>query len=132
MPLSLPPPLRLLPLLQKCKGAYLIWYNYLQDIPKTHRRSLGARIDSLFIETIEAIVSATFLPRTEKIPYVRLATRKLDTLKILLMMLWETKSLDTKKYVALSMPLDEIGRMLGGWNGQLQKQNSPDAVSREK
>jgi len=40
------------------------------------------------------------------------------------MVLWETKSLDDKKYIALSSPLDEIGKMLGGWNGQLAKQNS--------
>jgi len=30
-----------------------------------------------------------------------------------------------KKYTALSAPLEEIGKMLGGWNGQLTKQNSP-------
>ena len=41
------------------------------------------------------------------------------------MVLWETKSLDDKKYIALSVKLDEIGKMLGGWSGQLQKQNSP-------
>ena len=64
-------------------------------------------------------------------PYVRLAIRKTDTLKILLMILWETKSLDNKKYVALSIKIDEIGRMLGGWNGQLSKQNSPP-MAREK
>ena len=58
--------------------------------------------------------------------------RKTDALKILLMVLWETKSLDNKKYIAVSEKLDEIGRMLGGWNGQLTKQNSPDAKSREK
>jgi hypothetical protein len=49
----------------------------------------------------------------------------MDTSKILLMILWETKSLDNAKYIALSEPLDEIGKMLGGWLGQLQKQNSP-------
>jgi hypothetical protein len=37
---------------------------------------------------------------------VRLAIRKLDTLKVLLMLLWETKSLRDKKYIALSLPLD--------------------------
>lgn len=63
--------------------------------------------------------------REEKIPYVRTAIRKTDTLKILLMVLWETKSLDDKKYIALSVKIDEIGRMLGGWSGQLVKQNSP-------
>jgi hypothetical protein len=41
------------------------------------------------------------------------------------MILWETKSLDEKKYIALSIKLDEIGKMLGGWRGQLQKRNSP-------
>lgn len=71
------------------------------------------------MEIIEASSSAIFLTREEKIPWVRLALRKLDTLKVLLMILWETKSLETKKYVALSEKLDEVGRMLGGWNGQL-------------
>ena len=80
----------------------------------------------MFVEIMEAIATASFLGRREKLPYVRLAIRKLDTLKILLMILWETKSLDNKKYIALSLKIDEIGKMLGGWNGQLLKQNSPD------
>jgi hypothetical protein len=74
---------------------------------------------------IEAISVATFLDKTEKLPWVRLSIRKLDTIKILLLILWETKSLDDKKYIHLSKPLEEIGKMLGGWNGQLTKQNSP-------
>lgn len=121
-----------MPLLQKCKNAYLLWYGFYNGLPKIHRYSLGERIDTLFVEIIEAIALASFLSRTEKQPYVRLAIRKLDTLKILLMILWETRSLDNKKYIALSLPLDEIGKMLGGWNGQLQKQNSLDIASREK
>jgi 23S rRNA-intervening sequence protein len=115
------PPLPLLPVLQKVKALYLIWYRYYQEIPKTHRYSLGTRIDTFFIEIMEAIAVASFLSKTEKQPYVRLAIRKVDTLKILLMILWETKSLDNKKYIVLSVPLEEIGKMLGGWNGQLTK-----------
>ncbi len=69
--------------------------------------------------------SAAFLSRDEKMPYVRLAARKIDALKLLLMVLWETKSLEPKKYAALSEKMDEIGKMLGGWGGQLKKQNSP-------
>ncbi|MEK7638152.1 MAG: four helix bundle protein [Patescibacteria group bacterium] len=82
-------------------------------------------MDTIFIEIIETLAIASFLVREEKIPYVRIGIRKTDTLKILLMVLWETKSLDDKKYIALSVKLDEIGKMLGGWSGQLQKQNSP-------
>lgn len=118
-------PPRLLPLLQKLKSAYLLWYGYYQTLPKLHRHSLGQRIDTLCVEIIEAVAIASFLKPEEKHPYVRVAIRKSDTLKILLMVLWETKSLDDKKYIALSIQFEEIGRMLGGWSGQLTKQNSP-------
>lgn len=111
--------------MEKLKAAYLLWYGYYQTLPKLHRHTLGQRVDSLFVEMMEATASAAFLARQEKQPYVRLAIRKLDVTKIMLMILWETKSLDTKKYVALSEKLDETGKMLGGWQGQLQKQNSP-------
>ncbi|QQG42668.1 MAG: four helix bundle protein [Candidatus Giovannonibacteria bacterium] len=120
-----PPPRRVLPLLEKIKSAYLLWYSYYQILPKPHRHSLGQRIDTLFIETIEAISIAAFLARQEKQPYIRLAIRKVDTLNILLMILWETKSLENKKYAALSIKIIEIGKMLGGWSGQILKQNSP-------
>ena len=120
-----PPRRNLLPILERIKQAYLLWHSYHAEIPKLHRYSLGARIDELFIETIEATSAAAFLSRAEKLPYVRLAARKVDTIKILLMILWEAKSLDTKKYIALSEVVDEIGKMLGGWNGQLTKNSTP-------
>lgn len=120
--MSNPPPPTILPVLQKLKAAYLLWYEY-QKLPKLHRYTLGNRIDALFIDVIEAAGFAGFLQRSEKQPWVRLAIRKLDTVKLLLMVLWETNSFETKRYAALSIPLEEVGRMLGGWNGQLTKQN---------
>ena len=115
------PPRTILPVMERLKAAYIFWHECHSTLPKTQRYSLGNRIDTLCVECIEAIAQATFLQRTEKEPWVRLAIRKLDTVKILLMILWETKALDTKKYVALSEILDEAGRMLGGWMGQLAK-----------
>ena len=109
----------------KVKSCYLTWITFYQILPKIHKHSLGQKIDTIFVEIIEAISIATFLSKEEKHPWIRLAIRKVDTLKILLMVLWETKSLDDKKYIALSSQTDEIGRMLGGWSGQLTKQNSP-------
>ena len=113
-----------MPVLERLKQAYLLWYSYYQTIPKAHRYTLGGKVDALFVEATEAIASASFLSKQEKQPWVRLAIRKLDTLKVFLIILWESKSLDTKKYAALSLPLDEVGKMLGGWNGQLARQNS--------
>ena len=112
-------------MLEKLKTVYKLWHEYHEKLPKTQKYSLGNRIDKLFIESIEVTVTAAFLPKEEKVPWVRLAIRKADTIKILLTILWETKSLDDKKYIALSEILNEVGKMLGGWNGQLHKQNSP-------
>jgi len=114
-----------LPVLEKVKGAYLFWYQNYQILPKTHRYSLGGKIDKIFVDLIEAVIVANFLNKLEKLSYIQLAVRKTDTLKIFLMMLWETRSFTDKKYIALSLKLDEIGRNLGGWRGQIIKQNSP-------
>ena len=122
-PLSPPP--RLLPVLQKVKAAYLLWFKYYQIIPKAHRHTLGQQIDILWIEAIKTLATATFLPKQEKLPYVRLAIQRVDTLKVLLMILWEAGSLQNEQYIFLSIPIEEIGKNLGGWSGQLEKQNSP-------
>lgn len=117
-------PPRILPLLHKLKECYKLWFENYNTLPKSHRYTLGLKIDSLFIETIEGVSVASFLNKDNKLPWIQFSIRKLDTLKILLMVLWETKSIDTKKYITLSKKLEEIGKMLGGWNGQIIK-NSP-------
>jgi hypothetical protein len=79
----------------------------------------------LFVELIESISVASFLQKDEKLTWVRIAIRKIDTIKVLFMILWESKSIDSKKYIALSLQIEEVGKMLGGWSGQIVKQNSP-------
>lgn len=73
---------------------------------------------------MEAACSASFLSKQDKIPFVRLSIRKLDMAKIFLQIAWEIKALDTNKYSNISIKLNEIGKMLGGWHNQLIKQNS--------
>ena len=119
------PPPRLLPLLQKVKAVYLVWFQYYQIIPKAHRHTLGQQIDDIWIEIIKVIATASFLPKQEKITYVRSAIQRVDTLKVLFMVLWESGSLQNNQYAVLSVKIEEIGKMLGGWQGQLVKQNSP-------
>jgi hypothetical protein len=101
-----------------------LWHNYFRSIPKEHRFSLGVKIDNIFIEVIEMISGALYVKKEEKVLYIKVAIRKTDTLKLLFLILWETKSLDNKKYLAISEKIDEVGRMLGGWLGQVAKQNS--------
>jgi hypothetical protein len=118
----------------KAKSAYLLWYGYYQILPKTHRYTLGKKLDETFLAILEAISVAAFLTPSEKVPYIKFAIKKMDLLKIFLMLLWETKSLDDKKYIELSEKLEEIGRNLGGWLGKVisKKENSPSETRGEK
>lgn len=88
---------------------------------KTSRYTLGIKIDTLFIETTELIFTASRLARDQKLPFLQKASAKLDMLKFFLQISWEIKSLDNKKYIILSEHLDEIGKMLGGWQKQFLK-----------
>lgn len=130
------PPPRLLPVLQVLKRTYLFWVECYNKLPKTHRYSIGKRIDDLFVEAIEMIFTATFLKQEEKLPYVKVAIRKCDAIKFFLLIIFETNVMEQNRYIALSEPLAEVGRMLGGWHGQLtkspQKQNSPNNIVGEK
>lgn len=109
-----------LPILAHCIGAYKLWHDFVPDIPKTARYTLGGKIDTYFTDTIEYIVSAIYLPRERKGASIQAAIAKLDTLKLFLQIAWEIKALDTKKYQILSEKLYEIGKMLGGWNRQVE------------
>lgn len=115
---------KLLPVLEKTKEIYKLWNITHNTLTKTHRYSLGTKIDNLFIDLIESLAVATFLSKEEKLPFVRIGIRKLDTINILMLVLFETKSIDTKKFIELSEKLNEIGKMLGGWHGQLVKQQT--------
>lgn len=86
---------------------------------------MGSKIDALFVDALESIAIASYLPPVQKLPVVQRATSKVDTLKFFLQVAWEIKALDTKKYTALSQPLQEIGRMLGGWYKNLLTKQTP-------
>ena len=109
--------------MQKLVAAYKLWQAYLPHFPKTSRYTLGEKIDSLFVEVVENSVVASYLSRQEKLPSIRQGLLKLDVLKFFLQVAWEIKALDNKRYIALSEKLNEIGKMLGGWNRQASREN---------
>ncbi len=102
---------------------YKILIESLKHFPKTSRYTLGEKIESLLIETLEFILIAQYLNRSEKVQYVRKATAKLDVMKFFVQVAWETKVLDNKKFVVFLEKSSEIGRMLNGWAKQLAKEN---------
>lgn len=104
---------------------YKVWHNYLIHLPRLSRYTLGAKIDKLFTELLELTLKAGYTPKTQKLIVVQNASAKLDLLKFFLKIAWELKVIDNKKYAQISQLVSEVGKMLGGWIRQLQK-NSPN------
>lgn len=115
----LPPPQRNLPIIQRLMTTYKLWHEYLRHFPKTSRYTLGGKIDTFFIDTIELLFLAGSVSKEKKLPFIERAASKFDVLKLFIQISWELKALDNKKYAALSEPLGEIGKMLGGWHKSL-------------
>lgn len=121
---KLPPPNALinLPVLQKISDAYKLWNDYLPHLPKFVRYSLAEKINILFTDVIELVLTAGFASKEHKSILVQKASIKLDTLKYFLQLAWELKALDNKQFSMVSTALVETGKMLGGWQKQLIKE----------
>jgi hypothetical protein len=83
--------------------------------PKVERFSLGERLQSITLELLEGLLYANQLPNNLKRTTLIPLSAKLDLLKLLVRLAFETKCIDPKKYLTLQIFLQEIGKMLGGW-----------------
>lgn len=92
-----------------------MWHGCLIQLPRLTRYSLGTKIDNLFTDTLELILTAKYSDKENKIKYINQAIIKFDSLKFFLQILWQNKSLDNKKYLRLSQDLAEVGKIMGGW-----------------
>lgn len=107
------------------KNIYGLWQDHLTHFPKQNRYTLGNKIDEVFLLAIEYCFLASYAGKETKIIHLERCISRVDLLKLLLQLAWEIRALDTKKYIALSEPLEEVGRMLGGWKKGLETKNSP-------
>ncbi len=116
----------------KLKDCYGIWQQYLPHFPKSHRFTIGSKIDLIFLESIELGFLASYSSGEEKLLLVGKTISKVDLLKLLLQLAWEVTALDNNKYIHLSEQLDEIGKMLGGWKRQLTNKTPAPKLRQEK
>lgn len=79
------------------------------------RYTLGVRIDILFADCLELALRAKYGTREEKRVFLEQLSARFDSLKFFLQLLWEIGALEDKQYLVLFHPLEEIGKMIGGW-----------------
>jgi len=113
------------PIIVRLIEVYKLWHDFLPNMAKTSRYTLGQKIDDLFIETTELIFLASHLSKEQKLPSLQKAVAKLDLLKTISPDLVGDQSHRQYKNAMLSEPLEEVGRMLGGWVRQTASRTQP-------
>src|SRR3990167_1256112 len=104
-----------IPIFKSSYDLYKTFYSYRAIVPKQDRFTIWQRCDSILLDVLEGILTASQTPKDEKLPILQRTSMKLNFLRVFIRLMKDTKSIDNKKYLTLETMIDEIGRMLGGW-----------------
>lgn len=104
-----------IPIIRKIYELYKIFYGYAALFPKKDKYTLGSKCEIYITDVLELLLAAASAPKYGKQALIQQASVKFDTLKIFLRLANDLDILDGKKYIELQKHIQEIGRMLGGW-----------------
>lgn len=104
-----------IPIFKKIYDLYKNFYSFRNSVPKQDRYTLWQKGENILLETLENILLASQMSKTEKLPILETASLKLNMFRVFVRLSKEVKAIDGKKYTLLQGNTDEIGRMLGGW-----------------
>jgi hypothetical protein len=101
--------------------------------PLSKRTTTHARlkIDDIFLLSIEYCFLASYSSIGDKLVYIDRAISRVDLLKLLLLLAFEMKAIDIKKYMHISEGFDEVGKMLGGWRRQTLQKTSHESEKKK-
>lgn len=94
-------------------------------MPKGAKYVIGARIENKFLDLLEISYEAYFSSKSEKQNKIIMCILNLDKLKFLILIAWEAKFISNKQYGEISIKLEEIGKMFGGWKNKLATKTVP-------
>ena len=106
----------------------MLWMNISPHIAKGARYTLGARIENKFLDLLDFSYIAYFTEKEKKMEKISGCILVLDTLKFLVAVAWEGKFISNKQCEDISIKLEEIGKMLGGWKKSL---SNPEKKNRD-
>lgn len=121
----------ILPVLEKVKGFYKEWMPVHRKIPRTERFGIGMRIDTTLLDLLMALRRAGFASGERKIALLEIAIGKIDDVRFLFQLLWETRLASNEQFILFGKKIEEIGKDVGGWRkGVLAK--TPPLKAEEK
>ena len=93
---------------------FLLWLiPTVEKFPRSQKFLLGDRIQTTALDTLEALIEATYTRDRQK--HLTQANLNVEKLRFLFRLSWNLHYLDNRRYEHVARKLDEIGRLIGGW-----------------
>ncbi|MCX6744367.1 MAG: four helix bundle protein [Candidatus Parcubacteria bacterium] len=108
------------PLLQKFYGLY----HLVSDLAKNEENTLRKSSEITVLEILEMIVISTRQSKIDKFQTLKQIMRKLDTLKVFADMAKDVKQISESKYSELTLSLEGVSKMIGGWTKAINPANA--------
>ncbi|MBL9173690.1 MAG: four helix bundle protein [Verrucomicrobiales bacterium] len=90
------------------------------DLPKSHRFTVGQRLDNLTLDALLMVTEALYSPPARKRPLLVALNLHLELLRVLWRLVHDQRWISQQQLVFVMGRVDEIGRMTGGWLRQLE------------
>ena len=92
---------------------FLAWLApVVAKFPKSHKFTLGDRIEAIALDVLEALIEATYT--RERTQHLRRANLGIEKLRFLLRLAADLRLLDRRRYEHAARTLDDTG-LVGGW-----------------
>ena len=85
----------------------------IEKFPRTHKFTLGDRIEMIGLDILEALIEATYT--RERRQHLMRANLGIEKLRYLVRLASDLTLLDRRRYEHAARSLDETGRLIGGW-----------------
>lgn len=104
-----------IPLIAKLITIYITTHKLIFSLPKFERYTLGEKIENSILESIEIVVIANSSSKFEKEKYLIRVNSKIELLKLLYRLIFNTGMIDQNKYLTVQKEIQEAGKMAQGW-----------------
>lgn len=90
-------------------------YRLVQQFRKEYKYTLGAELQQIIWRILDEIIITNSLPDSRKKENIEKISQLFDKFKIRLRFAFEIGLMTDKKFSIIQKELEEIGRMIGGW-----------------
>ena len=103
------------PIFHKLYELYKLLHAYRSLIPKSQRYSLWLKCENTLLILLETLIEIGHKKDNDKLKSLYIISDKLDVLKVFFRLAKDTRTIDSKQYLAIQTLIQEIGKMVGGW-----------------